>query len=614
MGLLSAASAALAVAPSGAFERHTAGGRPVETSPDLERVLALPRRVRPSEARQTEMAAALTHALQRHPARDAAGHPCGCPIHTLLPMQGWYLHEAAEANGALGLLAVGTGKTGIGLLLPMVIPGVHTAVLLVPPRLRAQLWHDYAVWRRHFYVPNLAGGDTFVVGMPTLHVLAYSELSHERCARWLEEVQPDLVIADEAQSIADRGSVRTNRLLRYFSAREQQGRPVRLAAHSGSLTSNSITQYAHHAALSLREGSPMPLLPHEVQSWATVLDPVLGGAPAPMGALARLTAPGEHVREGFRRRLSDTIGVITTHDAQVPVPLRLGVRTPPPMPEALAATIAEVRDSATRPDGETLTEAVEVTGCLRQLACGFFYRWIYPRGESPELVERWFAARSAWFSELRRRLEGDREDLLDSPKLLRLAAERARAGYRGEAPTWSSAAWPAWEAVRDAVQPETATTWLSDWLVQDAVAWGREAPGIIWYGFRAFGAALAAAGDFPLFGEGDEASARLVQEDGTRTIVASIRAHGTGKNMPAWSRNLVTTPPADAGAWEQLLGRTHRRGQKKAVEVWRYAHVPELQSAFVSAQEKARYVQATTGNVQKLLYAESLTPYPQAMR
>ena len=45
-------------------------------------------------------------------------------------------------------------------------------------------------------------------------------------------------------------------------------------------------------------------------------------------------------------------------------------------------------------------------------------------------------------------------------------------------------------------------------------------------------------------------------------VVASIDANREGKNLQGhWYRNLVTTPPTTATWWEQLIGRTHRRGQ-----------------------------------------------------
>lgn len=589
---------------------------PVEDSPDLRRILALPRRPRPSLAEQDAAAEEMTRRLEAHP------RPCACRIHRLLPVQGWYLREASEAGGALGFVVAGGGKTGIGILLPMVLPDVRVAVLLLPPELRAQFVVDYEEWSRHFKVPNLAwsgsltaasgsrrlgaihewGDRPFLRDRPVLHVLAYSELSHERCATWLTEYRPDLIVSDEAHRLSDQDSVRTSRFKRYAVSRAHAGSPIRFAGHSGSLTTRSILQYQHLAALALRDGSPVPHDPGAAQSWASCLDPALRGCPAPAGALAKLG--GASAQDGFRLRLTETLGVITTEDARLPVRLTLTVRQPPPMPAAVAEAIGQTRASRTRPDGQEFTEEAETVACLRQLACGFFYRWIYPRGEPPDLIDRWFAARKAWFAELRGALDGYRRDRLDSPALLRQAAERWHdPAYRGDDPEWESEAWPAWRDVRDQVVPEVATTWIDDWLARDAVAWAAQSPGVIWYQHRAFGARVAELGGLPLYGEGDAASIGIAQEQGDRSIVASIKAHGTGKNLQRWTRALVTSAPSDAGAWEQLLARHHRTRQTRDVHVEVYQHTAEVQRALADATERARYVQATTGLSQRLLYS-----------
>lgn len=564
------------------------------------------------------MAETMTRRLEAHP------RPCRCRIHKLLPVQGWYLHEAATVGGVLGHVVAGGGKTLIGILLPMAVPGVKVAVLFLPPELRGQFLADFQEAAQHFRVPNLAWSGSLITAKgaarvdamrgwsdrpyypdrPVLHVLAYSELSHERCATWLQQYQPDLLIADEAQRLSDKSSVRTSRFLRYASGRVAGGAPIRYACHSGSLTTRSLDQYAHHSALALRECSPLPLDPGATMAWGSALDPALRGNPAPAGALLKLG--NADPREGFRARLVETSGVITTEDASLPIRLSLGVRKPPPIPPAVAAAMDLTRNDKARPDGQPFSEEAEVVACLRQLACGFYYYWIYPRGEAPELIDRWFAARKAWFAELRARMEGMRTDMLDSPKLLRLAAERWHdPNYRGEAPEWASQAWPAWRDVREQVQPQTATRWLDTWLAEDAVTWGRESPGVIWYLHRAFGAKVAALGGFPLYGEGDAASEGIRAETGDRTIVASVKAHGTGKNLQGWSRALVAGSMSDAGAWEQLLARHHRTGQTKDVTFAVYQHTSEVRRAFEDAQERARYVHATTGLAQRLLYAEA---------
>ena len=107
------------------------------------------------------------------------------------------------------------------------------------------------------------------------------------------------------------------------------------------------------------------------------------------------------------------------------------------------------------------------------------------------------------------------------------------------------------------------------------------------------------------FGAGPEDSRRIADLDGKKAIVASIKAHGTGKNLQAFNRNLVVTPPADAGVWEQCIGRTFREGQKaEKVTVDVFQHVPELEEALEKATERAKYVWEASGSTQALLDAE----------
>jgi hypothetical protein len=92
--------------------------------------------------------------------------------------------------------------------------------------------------------------------------------------------------------------------------------------------------------------------------------------------------------------------------------------------------------------------------------------------------------------------------------------------------------------------------------------------------------------------------------DGKRSIVASIKAHGTGKNLQMFSRNLIANPPSNGAEYEQLIGRTHRYGQQSDVTVEIYQHTPELREAFEAAMEHATYVHQTTGALQRLIFAE----------
>ena len=590
------------------FRRKNAFGlSPVGNSPDLERILALPRRARPSDEEQTRMAEIMTARLRRENTRCRCAdirpndkNPC---ITRLNSVQGWYLYEGAASGGALGSIAVGEGKTGIGVLLSMVFPwteedlksGRARAVILLQPNLRAQFRADFELWSQHFNTPNLAGSaGPFVPGRPTLDILAYSELSSPACSTWLRANKPKLLIADECHNLKDVTSVRTARFLKHFTQEDAV-----LCAHSGSLTTRGLDDFAHLSALSLGESSPMPLEPETVREWASALDSTPRGIAAPAGALKKLCEPGESVRSGFRRRFVETRGVITTAEAVLPVKLTIrerSVKTPTEIAEALKL----VRNRRKRPDGEELTEQHEVVATARQVAQGFYYFWRFPRGEPEELIAEWRKRRSNWNREVREKMDGRRAELLDSPELLRAAGERFLDGYSGPLPVWRTQHLEAWREIEDKVQPVQGTKWLHTYLAEDAVRWGQQ-PGIIWYENTAWGLKVAELGGFPFYDGGKDAE--IQAEDGHRTIVASIEAHGTGKNLQAFNRALATgSGPSD---WEQLLGRLHRQKQQAPEVVFDvYLHTPEIRSLFTFAQTRARETHEKIGKMERLVFAE----------
>lgn len=608
----------------------------VEDSDDLQRILALPRRPRPDQAEQERMAAEMTARLridnpncQCASLRPGVPNPC---ITKLNAVQGWYLYEAALAGGAIGHILVGGGKTGIDILLAMVMPNTKRVVLLLLPNLRKQFAMDYQVWSQHFRTPNLSGtAGPHHPDRPVIDVLSYSELSNPSCATWLASRNPCGVIGDEGQALKDKESVRTDRFLRFYIESRSD---AWAAFHSGSLTTRSPDDYAHLSALALREGSPVPIEPKAVGEWCAALSPGPGGSDPILepGELYQLCNPGESVRAGFHRRLSETLGVITTEDAALNVKLKI-IRRDVDVPAVITSLMSWVRKEKMRPDREVLTEQVEIVSTCRELASGFFYVWKYPRGESADLIDRWFLKRQAYAAELRYKLE-HRSNLLDSPALLSEAAARFHEGYEGDLPVWDSQHWAAWKEIEPQVVPEPATMWLDDFLAADAVSWAAEAPGIVWYQQAALGLRMAELSGLPHYGPGDSQPVNLnptaemlrrreVQvaadnwggdtcenwielEDGTRSIIASLKSHGTGRNLQyAFSRMLMTNSPSDSGIWEQGMGRAHRFGQlKDLVECFVYRHTPEVRKALDVAREFSAYVYETTRKAEKLVYAE----------
>tara|TARA_Y100001973_G_scaffold100394_1_gene161425 strand:- start:907 stop:1311 length:405 start_codon:yes stop_codon:yes gene_type:complete len=123
-------------------------------------------------------------------------------------------------------------------------------------------------------------------------------------------------------------------------------------------------------------------------------------------------------------------------------------------------------------------------------------------------------------------------------------------------------------------------------------------PVLIWYQSDAIATELAARG-LDTFGSGTD-----LESIKPRTVAASIAVHGTGSNLQQWSRAIVIEPPSSGDAWEQLLGRLHRPGQTADdVVFYVYQHTDAFSGAMRSAVERSGFIEATTGNPQKLLYA-----------
>lgn len=570
-----------------------AGG--VQRTSEFERILALPRRVLDltavpdlTEELATPAAACFGCLLCRNgPAR-------------LWPIQSAALHEARLMNGLFAPIAVGAGKTLISLLLPEVLDAELT-VLLVPPQLRDQLLRTADVYRRHFRLR-----------LDRIHVVAYSELSLAHRAESLEQLGPDLIVADEAHNLRRTEAARTKRFLRYMKMHPG----CRFAAMSGTVTKRSIKDYAHLIELALKKNSPLPGKWSDLSDWADALDvfktEVEESRRMRPGALQLLCVPGESVRAGYRRRLVESRGVVATDEGALGASLVVQKRNLA-VPTAVLAKIDAVRKNW-EIDGEELTDALEVWRIVRQLACGFYYVWDWPDGE-PDA--EWLEARRAWHREVRDFLHRRARAGMDSPLLLARAAahtldcEHGASGRACSRPHWLSETWSAWSDVKHRAPPPVKPVWLDDFMVDDVVKWAYERTpedgGIVWYEHDALGRRVAEKGGLPFFGPGEEAGHKLgrTRAADRPAIVCSVHAHGTGKDLQEWRRNLVTTPPSAGAAWEQLLGRTHRPGQQAdevLVEV--YLHVRELVATMAGALKDAAFIEETQGQRQKLLYAD----------
>lgn len=585
---------------------------------ELDRILALPRRPVPDP----ETLRALGRQLEERLGLGATSCKCEskfqrtCCQH-LMPTQAWALHEMALAGGLVGPIGVGHGKTLLDLLAPMAIP-CRVALLIVPSNLVTQLLEaDVPFYSGHWKLPNIVGSTWQYPGRPLLHILGYSRLSGAKSTELLETINPDLIILDEAHSLSDTSSVRGKRFMRYLRAHPG----IKLAAWSGTLTKRSLNDWAHFPVHALKAGSPVPRDYPSQQFWASATDPS-DFSQGPAGDLVKLCAPGESVEAAFGRRVQETLGVVSSGDATACQASLVILERPLPLSESVRSAVAKVRDTWQRPDGEELVDPLAVARCMREVSCGFYYYWAWPRGESKAVRTEWLDARKAWHQELREKLKRSTAHM-DSPLLLTRAAIRwfegftyvdpqdrrrrrkvpphSRESLPGH-PTWASETWERWKKARPTAQPVTATTWFDESMLRDVEAWLSEGPGLAWYEHDAIRAAVKLPKGALVCGPGPEGNLGALSLRGSEPVLISIKAHGTGKNLQMFHRNLVVNPPSGGAEWEQLMGRTDRFGQKADEVTFEvYRHTKPLRDAVETARARAEYIQGVFGNLQKLV-------------
>jgi hypothetical protein len=598
----------------------------------------------------------------------------------LRPIQSAALIEAHIANGLFAPIGVGWGKTLITLLMPEAMDSERT-VLLVPPQLRDQLAREIAeVYGPHFNLPM----DRIV------RILAYSELSLAKNTDLLEQLQPDLIIADEAHNLRRSSSARTKRFIRYM----RDNPHCRFVGLSGTMTTRSIMDYAHLIELSLRKNSPLPNSYKELQDWAGVLD-VAPARRVQEGVLRQLCEDGENIRQGFRRRLVNTQGVVATEESALGTSLMVEAIQPPLVPASVVDALHEV-EATWAFQGEEYADPLSMWRFRRQISVGFYYRWVWPDGKPDE---EWLEARAAWKRAARDKVKLGRAGM-DSEFLVASAAERWRKSIEdhsncegvlvgddhseclvtvneiedaegvvvdevevktckvnprapgqctGKPPKWKSTKckiyphkehaeycsgeaprvysadtvlfeseeWIAWKKLKTRYNPTPPkeAVWLSDWLAYDVERRARDAASrghkvIIWYMHKCMGERVAELSGLPHYGQGEDASAST--ED---IIICSVTTQGTGKNLQHFNYNIAISMVTNGKDFEQKVGRTHRPGQEADEVIFcYYDHTDALDGAMTDVIADAIYIEHSTGQRQKILYADGVKIHAKKQR
>ncbi len=518
----------------------------VPDSPEVQRVLALPRR----EAADPQLVELLSAELRTDPSV------------ALRPIQALALLELGDTGGLLAPIGVGEGKTLITALAPTLLESKRP-LLLTRASLREKTTRDFAIlsssWR---------------VTFPT--IWSYEELGRADRDGWLEKLQPDLIMADEGHRLRNLNAAVTRRVRRYVEA----VRPA-MAVLSGTITRSRLLDL-HHIVQWCTKTPPLPQSAKECAQWGRAVDVDADQRLSP-GALSPLGDSTEALREGFGAHMRATPGVVASSTMDFDASIECSYWRPK-LPAELTTMIREVQRTKLRPDGVELDD-VEAASCEMYLGLGFWYGWRVPG------PDEWMLARRNWYRVVRDVLEAH-EPGLDSP--LQVWQRFGKETPEGQA----------WAAVKNTFEPERVTHWVTRELVERIVA-SCEQPTLIWTQYRAVGEALRELGIRYYAEKGFDIDGKYVEDSPTETIALSISANIEGRNLQRWSRNLVLTPPANATMFEQLIGRTARSGQEAdeiTCRIW--APTTRYIDRCEDAKVEALYQQQISGQPQRLLLAD----------
>jgi hypothetical protein len=488
--------------PRGRRFSQLRAGIGVKTSPDLERILALPRR--------GDVDLSWVEGGLRRPEGQQS----------LRPAQALALYSAAE-GGLAGPMRVGSGKTLVTLLLAELL-GIERTVLLVPKSLVDKTRIEYAEYLKHWRVR-----------MPK--IVNYELLSRKNHARLLYERRPELIIADEAHRLKNPMAACTRRVERYV---EDTG--CRFVPLSGSML-GSVTKAHHLFRWALGDRSPLPHLPEVAAEWDSALDPTVPfGQRSDYGHLRKF---GNDVPEAYRQWVVESPGVVAVSEQGCDASI-IARRWRPELPQQLRDLILQVEVAKRRPTDGELLDPSEVAMSISQLAVGCCYRWY------PLPPEYWLAARREWVLFV--------NDYLASPE-----AYEAHIDSPEQVAEAFPDRWAAWQEVRATFRPNTVVDWIDDAPLRAAVRWAKSGntPGIVWSGWSAVGRKLCELG-LPHHGARGFDTQGLHINDARGPVSASIKTCGTGCNLQHYRRNLFLTLPSDLEIYEQTMGRTHRDGQQ----------------------------------------------------
>lgn len=576
---------------------------------------------------------------------------------SLLPSQTNALVSYMRTGGFWGWIAVGFGKTAISIAIPNIMysKGLRKILLSIPPNVADQLIKtDLPDLRTQIAVNlpiHILAGKSKAARLKVskatsgLFIVAHSQWSSEDTYDWLENIQPEGIIFDEAHCISSYDSARTKRVREYMG----QCPETEFVALSGTMGKKGMMDYYHLLKWCLKDKIPAPETASEAKLWAAVLDstfveytsnktlePILSWAKKKWPEEEWKTNSIASYRKAYKRRMNTTLGIMASDEDQLGVSIYFDNHPVEDYTEVegwtkLKQLMDYVDDPAISPSGDEINHAIHKFRFYYELSAGFYNKliWSEPeklassrgisKDEAKDLLERaqeYQSFKNEYNAILRKWLKDYSKPGLDTPMIVGLDMSRNGADNVG------SNLYEAWVIQKNACtddlpERERFPERVCPYKVDHATAWAlslKKGEGsITWYYNTAMGNWIfekyQEAGLDPLMcASGPTGKKRISdKKNHQRHLVVSMEAYYQGLNLQTVRNSHFLQFSRSAHKIEQQIGRNHRTGSPYDELYYTTNFTIPFDHQMFSAVLVESLFQHQAGIRQKLIYGNYVT-------
>lgn len=533
-------------------------------------------------------------------------------IDGLLETQSAAIIAYLQTSGLFGYIGVGKGKALISIACAACAyrKGLRKIILFIPPKLAIQTVDKVLPWLRRQISVNLPvhviAGKSKAARLRAskqesgLFIMAWSQLSINDTDELLDNISPELIIADEAHNLSNKDSGRYKRVNRYMVSNPD----TEFVALSGTMGKKSIKDYYHIIKWCLKDRCPLPNNLHEMSNWSGVIDTTFNEYTSdptlePLRNWANRHSEEEFERDvaGYRKaynfRLSTAKGVEFAVGSQELGTSILFSNEPvnfsddyPGMSE-LKRLQGQLHDMDRSPSGDIIDYAIHKFRYDYELTAGIYNSLTWPSSEkvserlsisekeAEDLIDRskdYHKVSQEYHKEVRKWLEVNADTGLDTPMQL------GQSMYNNGPKFVGDKLYTAWDLRRKfdfegRIERDSKAVRVCDFKIQAALRWAKglkrksHEGALIWWTRRevgkwAFEIFKKAGVDVVLADASKKGSIAINDEaNHSKIILASATAYKEGLNLQKQIPFMYFLQfPREAHFVEQATGRNHRTG------------------------------------------------------